>query len=660
MKKLLTILLAIATAAMLAIPAFASSDTTVINEDTKGSITVHKYEYNGDWDDLDAGTGLNGDARNVPADAEALNGVTFTLYQVKNTADTLAYFNGSNTTVVTVDDYVTNGAIKTGVTIGDPKTATTSGGVATFSDLDVGFYVLIETAHPANVTSFAAPALIAVPMVNTDTSSNNDNAEWIYDINVYPKNTTSEGGVTLVKQGANGTALSGVTFRLYKDTRAAGAATAVWTKQGDDATTPANGTINWDNLLDGDYYIIETSAPKGYIVDGRPIYFSISQNTVTYDSTKTKTSGVTTTVSNDDKQLTITLKNEKPDLTKEVLKNGATAADWVHDTQYSIGDTIPYRITVAIPANIADLTKFEITDTPTNLKDVVDSVDIAGLTKGTDYTVTASGDGFKVAFVTPLTNDVKALAGGSITITYNAVLQGSAVIFGDGNPNTAKLEYSSKIVPSQGPGSGGDEPEPYSIEDKDVVYTYKAEIVKYKDSVADVNKIANVEFQLLTSATGDAVTVVDLGNGEYRLPVAGETGTTTTTTLKTNSSGKITIKGLENGTYYLKETKTIDGYNLLSAPVELKLNISEVTIWKHETEFDNNGNKVKDYYETNTTTFGGNTTPATTLYAKDIINKKGFTLPQTGGLGTLTLSVIGCALVLGGALVLVNSKKRAK
>ncbi|MBR1845794.1 MAG: LPXTG cell wall anchor domain-containing protein [Oscillospiraceae bacterium] len=42
------------------------------------------------------------------------------------------------------------------------------------------------------------------------------------------------------------------------------------------------------------------------------------------------------------------------------------------------------------------------------------------------------------------------------------------------------------------------------------------------------------------------------------------------------------------------------------------------------------------------------------------MNKKGFTLPQTGGLGTLTLSVIGCALVLGGALVLVNSKKRAK
>ena len=196
----------------------------------------------------------------------------------------------------------------------------------------------------------------------------------------------------------------------------------------------------------------------------------------------------------------------------------------------------------------------------------------------------------------------------------------------------------------------------YEIEDKDVVYTYQAQIIKHKDT-ASGDPMSDVEFQLQTS-TGSTVPVVQIDDGEYRLPVSGETGTTTT--LKTDANGKIVIKGLENGTYYLKETKTASGYNLFSAPVELTLNITEATAWSTSSTFDANGKLVKHTYTSGTTTFGGNTTPATSLYSKDVVNKKGFTLPQTGGFGTLTLSIIGCALVVGGALVLTNSKKRAK
>lgn len=648
LKKLLIVLLAVATAAMLAIPALASSDTTVIDKTATGSITVHKYVYNGNTS-LSAGTGTTADAANVPDDAELLGGVEFTLYKVMDADGVMAYYNGTNTDEVKLSDYVSGNAIISGKALATygPFTTPFDGankGIVSFSNLPVGMYVLIETNHPDNVSVIASPSLISLPMVNTTTSSNNGNAEWMYNIDVYPKNSTSEGNVKIVKKDDEGNLLKDVTFQLYKDTRASGAASAVWTKQGDDMVTGTAGEVNWNSLTDGSYYIVETAAPKGYIVDKRPIYFTVGSNTVTCTDSRATGSGSASLILN--------LVNPKPDLDKEVQEN-ATPVAWVHDTQYSIGDTIPYQIRVKVPSNITQLATFTVTDTPTHLKDnAPTSITYSGGTLATNaYSVSTASptNGFTVTFDP---TKMAAVAGKEITISYTAVLQADAVVFGDGNPNTAKLTYSSEILPSGTPGT----PDNYEIEDKDVVYTYRAQIIKHKDT-ANGDPMSGVEFQLQTSATGAAVPVVEVAVGSYRLPVGTET---TTTVLKTDANGKIVINGLENGTYYLKETKTIDGYNLLSAPVKLELDIAEVTTWATSDTFDNSGKLVKHTYTTNTTTFGGNTTPAANLYSKDVVNKKGFTLPRTGGLGTLTLSVIGCALVLGGAMVLFSSKKRAK
>ena len=651
MKKLLTAVLAVATAALLAIPAMAATDnTTVIDKTAKGSITVHKYVYNGNAP-LSAATGTSADANNLPTGAELLGGVEFTLYQVMGADDVMAYYNGTNTDEVKLSDYVSGNAISSGKALATygPFITPADGenkGIVTFSDLPVGMYVLIETGHPANVSLTSTPSLISIPMVNTASSSNNGNAQWMYDINVYPKNSTSEGNVKIVKKDDDGNMLKDVTFQLYKDTRASGAASAVWTQQDSDAVTNAAGEINWNSLTDGDYYIVETEAPKGYIVDKRPIYFTVGSNTVTCSDSRASGSGTAS--------LTLDLVNPKPDLDKEVQKNGTS--DWVHDTQYSIGDTIPYHIRVKVPSNITELTTFTVTDTPIHLKDnaptAITYTDGTLSTNAYSVSTDSPTNGFTITFDPA---KMAAVAGKEITISYTAVLQGDAAIFGDGNSNTAKLTYSSEILTSGTPGTPGT----YEIEDKDVVYTYQAQIIKHKDT-ASGDAMSGVEFQLQMSATGSAVTVVQIADGEYRLPVSGETGVTTTTTLKTDANGKIVIKGLENDTYYLKETKTADGYNLLSAPVKLTLNITEFTAWSTSSTFGANGKWVKNTYTSGTTTFGGNTTPDTSLYSKDVVNKKGFTLPQTGGFGTLTLSVIGCALVLGGALVLVNSKKRAK
>ena len=293
-----------------------------------------------------------------------------------------------------------------------------------------------------------------------------------------------------------------------------------------------------------------------------------------------------------------------------------------------------------------------MTDTPEHLIDKTPTSITygSGISVPTDaYAVTLNTptNGFTVAFVPSKLGDV---AGKTITISYKAVLQANAAIYGAGNPNTAKLDYTNKIKTDGTPDTTTDH-----IEDKAVVYTYATKIIKHKDT-ASGEVMGGIEFQLLPSKEGTAMDVVKVEDGIYRLPVGSET---TVKTLVTKSDGSIVIRGLENGTYYLKEIKTISGYNLLSEPIALTVSVTESTSWTTSSDYVN-GTLTKRTYSSSTVKFNDLDSVNESTYTTNVINKKGFTLPQTGGLGTLTLSVIGCALVLGGALVLVNSKKRAK
>ena len=167
-----------------------------------------------------------------------------------------------------------------------------------------------------------------------------------------------------------------------------------------------------------------------------------------------------------------------------------------------------------------------------------------------------------------------------------------------------------------------------------------------------------VEFNLLYSETGTPVEVYKETDGVYHLWLTSDTDATKkTTTLATKADGTILIKGLENGTYYLKETKTIEGYNLLSAPFQIQLNVTETTTWNpgnwatNATQFTATGRTVKTYLSTsyNVTDAKGTST---------IINKKGFVLPQTGGMGYLLFCAVGIALIGGGAMLIFGGRKK--
>ena len=182
-----------------------------INTELKGSITIHKYEYNGSGGE--AGTGETTDANKVPSEAKALEGAGFTIYKVADVNDLTKYYSTSPKDLPLVSEYVENGKIKSTYSsnkVGEEK-KTTSEGIAEFKDLDLGFYVVVETTTPDKVTDPVDPFIVSVPMTTKD----GDN--WLYDVHVYPKNKTTYGGVTLVKQGnTDSVKLSGVTFVLQK------------------------------------------------------------------------------------------------------------------------------------------------------------------------------------------------------------------------------------------------------------------------------------------------------------------------------------------------------------------------------------------------------------------------------------------------------------
>ena len=556
---------------------------------TTGSITITKYEYNGTQ-----GGVANGSTNvTIPAYAKVLAGVEFSLYKVADEAQMKAYYNGTGDSELTVASFVTStsGAYTVknigGTTISATKTDTTgTNGVVTFSDLDLGMYVVIETKAPDKVVTPCEPFLVSVPMTI--------NSEWVYDINVYPKNSTSEGTVTLKKVDAAGSALADVTFKLEKKDGTS------WTPVGQNMVTGSNGTVQWSELAHGDYRVTEISAPEvAYIVDPRPIEFTVNNNnTIVCNDTRADL----TVGGNNTAGLNLTLVNEKPTIDKEIVAGENTA---------SVGEDVSYSITVSVPKNIADLTTYTVTDAPINLTAKTATIDY--YVDNNKYTMTGATvtpdtttGGFSIAF-TPA--NLAAIAGKNLVIKYDATINASAAVPGTA-PNTATLEYTNKIGTTN----------TNKISDDEVTHLYTTTITKKLDNENGA-AAEGVKFQLFADEGLRTALKFSLANGVYTLDPNGAE-----TTLVTNANGQIVIKGLGKHSYYLVETETKEGYNLLSGAVELDME-----------DIANNTYEL----------------------TKTIVNKKGFNLPATGGLGTLMFIVLGGVLMAGGICLVSTTKKRS-
>ena len=105
----------------------------------------------------------------------------------------------------------------------------------------------------------------------------------------------------------------------------------------------------------------------------------------------------------------------------------------------------------------------------------------------------------------------------------------------------------------------------------------------------------------------------------------------------------LNVRGLGAGTYYLVETATASGYNVLDHEITIK--VTEIT--------DENGKVTGGNVKI---TNGSTSDPTNDAVTVD--NVKGLLLPSTGGMGTVAFAVVGL-IVMAGAAVTLIIKKRA-
>lgn len=645
MRKIKKVLAGIVSAAMImssmTLTAFAAQTTTPATIDTTktGSLTIHKYEYNG----TDGVTGTGESTDTVPEDAVELAGVTFKITKVAELQD---YYGTDANALPTLEAAKIMAEGKTS----ESKT-TGADGTAVFDDLSLGLYLVQEVSAPAQITGKVQDFLVSIPMTTTDGD------EWLYDVHVFPKNSSTYAGVTLQKQGQIGdgtpSALQGATFVLQVKE---GNTWTTVTKNNKGAaigtegtlTTDGNGKITVSDLAPGDYRFVETGVPNdtGYIMDGT----DVKEFTIT-DEGKVTIKGEEVDTTN----TPISVINYKPDVEKEVKDR--TDGTWGNDSDYSAGSTVPYRVTVDVPENVAKLKKFTVSDEMDNqtYKDgtlrIYSDANLTTEILSEIYSVDTTGTpAWSIAFNNNGNSLLSGYAGKSIYIYFETTLGANAVTTNVGNPNTVKLEYSNKILPETNddgnPNNPGN-PSDNSITDQAVVYTFKIAVEKV--DAANNNPLSGVKFDLYRKTSNEStnpVPVAGLPTGAYE-----KIGTD----YITDAAGKIDVNGLENGEYYLVETETNDGYNLLKAPVKVEIAAVYTTTTATETKTDING------VTTTTTTVTNETfenTGDSGVFKTVIKNSKGFTLPTTGGMGTLMFSVIGAILMIGAAIVLFRSSKR--
>ena len=761
LKRFFTgVLSAVMALSVCALPA-AAEGTTNVNDPTdlkltastidttqKGSITIHKY---GRLEDSIANNGTGEVDATVAEnkDNKPLEGVDFTLYRVKTTADLLKYYDAlegasvdeftagdcfnatdeSDWSATTLKTNYTSDANGDGTDapVGKVDTAKTNEkGAAQFNNLPVGMYLVIETNKVQSVTKTVTPFLVSIPMTRigdtaSDATKNNNLKQWLYDVVVYPKNSTAQGTVTLVKQGKHGGAtpekLGGVMFKLfqYQDSKA----DYVDITDNLQNKTPVDGKsyvvtafdtnlgkITFSDLPMGKYYVQEygytgTGSDKGYIINTKGKYgFAIDKDGKVSVQTETDT-GETDWVTNGDGfsagNGTITITNYKPEFEKTVESRTGTASTDNHQADYGIGDKVPYTLTIKVPENVEKLHTFKVVDTtlkdqlahiPEDFKLTATDKDdgTQTLAEGTAYTKTITEGTDKDNKITSIltvdftTTALTNVAGGTITIKYYATLGAGAVVAGNGNLNTAKLLYSRKTDTVDGTGETD---KPYEITDEGVVYTFKTSIEKkgkggsYND--APMPGVTFALYRKVEDAEWNTNEKVTIAGQEYTKEgaVPGDTavklGLATTESetwvqiyhdakggkleAATNDKGIVEYKGLPSGTYKFIETKTLDKYNLLTSPVDAKLSLSYTTTWKDISAYDGNGNLTN--HKSYTVKYNnGNDEVKNPNEAIKVVNRSGFTLPVTGGFGTLLFSGIGVLLVLAGVAVLFSMKKK--
>lgn len=323
----------------------------------------------------------------------------------------------------------------------------------------------------------------------------------------------------------------------------------------------------------------------------------------------------------------------------------------VTETQANIGDKINYKVTYSVPVSEYGLTKLVVTDTMgkgltfDNIVEIKNGDQVVDNANNQNYEVSApvvSGKDttITITFTKAYLDSLEGPSTQSFTITYGATVNNDAVLGQTGNKNEVYVTYQNK---------GDTEHKTDNKETK--VFTYGIDLLKTGENNAN---LSDVEFTLTkgTDAVNAApVNVKEVTDSNQKTFYVTDNNAGSNT-VKTNAGGKIYIRGLEAGTYFLTETKTNAGYVLLKNPVKIVIEQTNSKTGAASATVDGKDTTMK-----NDSLNHGSATAEVPL---TVVNHKGFDLPATGGAGTALFTIAGIVIVAVAAALLFMRKKSQK
>lgn len=349
----------------------------------------------------------------------------------------------------------------------------------------------------------------------------------------------------------------------------------------------------------------------------------------------------------------INYKVVKPTVEKKVYDNNDISSagnndGWGSSADHAINEKFQFRLIAKLPASKDNGRAYDyykkytvcFNDTLSDgiTFDKLDKVEIANVDGGNpqvidaaNYTRTPNGSqSFKLSI-----DNVKTCAdaagldlndGATITVTYTAHLNEKAYVNiaggGTDNKNRVYLEYSNNPRISTSLD--------HTPESEVCVYTYQLNSTKYHDDDNPNNVLEGAGFRLYSDKT--CTQEVKLyKEGAFYYPIKDATDKAQyAVEMFSDEHGQFNVRGLDAGTYYLRETNPPKDY---SACDDKEIVISAT-------------------HDVNHVSLSGN-------LSTTIINKKagGITLPSTGGIGTTLFYVVGGGLMVA-AIVLLVTKKR--
>ena len=326
------------------------------------------------------------------------------------------------------------------------------------------------------------------------------------------------------------------------------------------------------------------------------------------------------------KQVTIREKNGVPTVTKEVEY---ASGSWGEGNDGNVGDTVNFHTTIYVTdGNPTNYVLHDKMSTGLTFKENSIAVKVND-TLITNYTVKYTNTDkctFEISFPngTLQTND-------KVVVTYSATINSNAVVGTDGNDNETWLKY----------GETGE-----TTHSNTKTYTWKFNILKFfTDSNGEKQYLPDVEFVLYRKDNSANKTEYAQFDSNNKL-----TGWTATESeagkLRTNATSNVTVEGLDEGTYFLKEITTPGGFNGLTTDVEVWITSSCNTL--------TGANYAVEYKMVNEEGFTDTDDEEKVV---PIENKRGTTLPGTGGIGTTIFYVVGGGLMVAAAILLITKKR---